>query len=85
MKPATVPYRPSNGTEGLDFQTRFCDRCIWDHRAHEGNLEHGCNILARTLALGVDDDGYPTEWIEDTPYTPGSARCTAFEECGCDR
>jgi hypothetical protein len=70
----TAPYRPSNGTEGIDFQARWCDRCKRDaaYRAGTGN---SCPIVAATLAYNIDEPSYPKEWIRDET----GPRCTAFE------
>ncbi len=74
------PYRPSNGSEGRLFEDWFCAGCVWDHLAHMGDLENGCEIFARALAFNVGDDWYPTEWViaED-----GYPTCTAFDPDGC--
>ena len=80
-KPGTPgPYRPPNGTEGRNFEDWFCAGCVHDHEAHMGKLEDGCTIFARSLALNLRDDGYPTEWVvaED-----GFPACLAFDPDGC--
>jgi len=76
-----APYRPSNGSEGRDFDKRFCDRCKRDE-AYRVGLGHsslpdadGCEILAAALAFGADETPYPKEWIEDA----SGPRCTAFD------
>lgn len=76
------PYRPANGTDGMDFMDSFCDRCVRDRAfqkwyAGEGPEADSCPILAATCIYNVDDPQYPKEWIEDE-YGP---RCTAFEPC----
>lgn len=72
------PYRPSNGTEGADFQDFYCDRCARDaafrETDYEGDPALGCQILADTFCYSVDDPKYPKEWITDER----GARCTAF-------
>lgn len=72
------PYRPSNGTEGADFQGRFCDHCARDavfrETDYEGDPALGCQILADTFCFEVTDQEYPKEWIEDEQ----GPRCTAF-------
>ena len=78
MPTATRPYRPSNGSEGMDFMDAFCCRCAKSD--HDGA---GCDISDRTMWLNVTDPDYPTEWIEDVaryPFT--NPRCTAFEQKG---
>ena len=66
------PYRPSCGTEGMDFMDRFCDRCT---KAATGVGEAGCPILNATFFYLVSDPRYPKEWVQDE----AGARCTAFE------
>lgn len=77
----TKPYRPSNGTEGMMFTARFCDRCKRDEPARRDDFENGCPIYAATMAYELDDAKYPREWIVNAigdPYD-ATARCTAFE------
>ena len=64
-------YRPANGTEGEMFMEDFCYQCTRD------DLEKDllCPIIARTMALDVDDEGYPDEW----QYIDGQPVCTAFD------
>lgn len=83
---ATVPYRPSNGTEGEIFMSRFCARCKRDAKFQETqDAEDGCPILADSFFYGIDDPKYPKEWIIDPDAPPmwanqrGAPRCTAFE------
>lgn len=72
-------YRPANGTEGEGFVARWCGKCARDaaFRADEGN---SCQIVAATMAFGITDPQYPTEWIigERGPV------CTAWEPCPDD-
>jgi hypothetical protein len=72
------PYRPSSGSEGADFQERFCIHCERDRAFREtdylGDAALGCQILAATYRYAVDHPDYPKEWIEDER----GARCTAF-------
>lgn len=71
------PYRPSNSTDGCAFEAKFCARCEAgrEWREHERNA---CDIQCRALAFGIEDDGYPSEWIEEE----SGPRCTAFREEG---
>jgi hypothetical protein len=68
------PYRPANGTEGEDFQDRFCRQCINDREFRE-TCTGGCDILFRALLYGPEDAGYPTEWQFGWD---GKPTCTAF-------
>ncbi len=69
-------YRPSCGSEGVDFQLKYCDRCK-DDEGYRLGVSGGCHILADTLALGKDDPKYPKEW---TYNEDGQPTCTAFKE-----
>lgn len=68
-------YRPSNGTEGADFQARFCNRCKRDRewREHERNP---CFIWTGALCFNTEDEHYPAELQYDES---GAPTCTAFE------
>ena len=69
-------YQPSNGSEGMAFQDKFCDRCIhekWNHTQQDGDRK--CDILNRTMIHDVKDPEYPEEWIEDPEKGP---LCTKF-------
>lgn len=58
------PYRPSNGTEGEAFESRWCDRC-----AHHDPDGDACDILLR-----AHFNEQPDEWI----YVNDTPTCTAF-------
>lgn len=64
-------YRPSNGTEGMQFMSEFCDHCI--HENHEKGKF--CKIVGMTMALDPFEEGYPTEWKYDAL---GHPTCTAY-------
>lgn len=78
----TRPYRPSNGSEGMEFEDRFCDRCKRDakyRRTQDG--KDGCRILLYVGMYQADDLQYPKEWVQNKygdPYS-STARCTAFQ------
>lgn len=75
----TRSYRPSNGTEGMDFMDKFCLRCERDRKFRETqDGEDGCPIVADTFVYETDDHRYPKEWICEEDFS--EARCTAFEE-----
>lgn len=79
--PQTRPYRPSNGTEGMIFEDRFCDRCKREakyRRTQDG--ADGCRIatMAHTFDIGAPE--YPKEWVVSLGDTTDmTARCTAFQ------
>jgi hypothetical protein len=63
-------YRPSNGTEGERFMSKYCYNCEHD------NDQDGCPILMRTMIYDVHDKEYPVEWV--TSDTDGAV-CVAYE------
>lgn len=65
VKP-TGPYLPSNGTDGYEFTSRFCEKCQKDLAAGP----EGCEILLMAL-LGEQ----PEEW----QWIDGAPTCTAFQ------
>jgi hypothetical protein len=65
------PYRPSNGTEGHDFQSRWCGHCANDD-VDEDML---CPILGNALF-----GDQPAEWV----YRNRQPTCTAFVRFGDD-
>lgn len=73
---ADGPYRPSNGTEGEMFYSAFCAHCTKE-REHRTTGEGGCDIYLRTMAFGLGDAEYLTEWVLDID---GTGKCTAWEE-----
>ena len=68
-------YRPSNGTEGEDFQEHWCAHCARDAAFRDNpDSGDGCPIVAATFVFQIDEPEYPEEWIEDDR----GPRCTAF-------
>lgn len=77
-KPAGEKYRPSNGSEEMDFMSQWCDRCFHDRHYQETQEPGtGCDILARAFIFLVDEEGYPGEWQWNERGYPC---CTAFTE-----
>jgi len=71
-----IPYRPSNGTEGDIFMSRWCAQCKADQARREGDEDDdGCLIVVMTMAVDIAEPDYPKEWRSDGPSGP---RCTAF-------
>ena len=62
-------YRPSCGSEGADFMTHWCGRCVRDQ-------DGGCPFAGMAMAFRIEDPEYPRVWREDGPAGP---RCTAFD------
>ena len=72
-KYAGKPYRPSNGTEGEMFMDSFCYQCVHDDEFQRTG-ENGCETLAKTLVLNIDDEEYPKEWVRDDKGYPICAK-----------
>ena len=64
-------FQPSNGTQGMDFMARWCERCA---KYRNGR----CGILGRSMLYEPGDAKYPVEWR----YVDGKPACTAFTEPG---
>ena len=62
-------WRPSNGTEGDLFTSRWCDECV-------RNMPGLCSILAATMVYEEDSEHYPSEWQHGDD---GQPKCAAFE------
>lgn len=69
-------YRPSNGSEGEAFMGVWCSKCERDRARREDHDADGCEIIALTMALSIDDPNYPSEWIISPDH--GRPICTAF-------
>lgn len=67
-------YRPSNGSEGVDFDDRWCAHCTRDAAFRDDDMKDGCPIIAAAFLYDIDQPEYPKEWIEDDK----GPRCTAF-------
>jgi len=67
---AGKPYRPSNGTEGMMFMEKFCDRCQRDALYRKTGWD-GCEIIDASLVDGAK------EWTHDAEGRP---TCTEFEK-----
>ena len=65
-------YRPSSGSEGVWFESKFCAQCV---RQPLDPNDGGCLIQLNAMCFEIDEDEYPQEWIlqNDAPY------CTAFD------
>lgn len=73
------PYRPSNGTEGDIFMSRFCFECTRCNM-EEDAAGPPCGILGRALGYSLGDPEYPAEWIQDDHGPRCTALTTAPEE-----
>ena len=70
------PYRPSNGSEGEAFMSVWCAKCERDRAHREDQNADGCEIIALTMAFGIDDPKYPDAWIISPDH--GRPICSAF-------
>lgn len=66
-----TPYRPSNGTEGMIFEEKFCNKC---------KKVDNCNIFFDAMDYDEDDPRYPKELILEDENDIFSGTCTAYEE-----
>lgn len=73
------PYRPSNGTEGVDFMERWCFRCKRDAAFQADHDAEGCPILSDSFIKEVPEWVYDPETYFKTGEGEGAPRCTAFE------
>jgi hypothetical protein len=72
MKSRT-PYRPSNATEGFEFEERFCRHCIRESMtAYRGESDNHCPHLVKG-ACRTDHNG---KWF----LVDGHPVCTAFKD-----
>ena len=63
------PYRPSNGTEGMIFEDRFCNGCRKQSKP--------CRIWGNALLFEAGDKHYPKQLTYDDEGYP---TCTAFDD-----
>jgi hypothetical protein len=71
---AGKPFRPPNGTAGMDFEAQWCDRCERDRMWNELSIDP-CEIHNDAIANLVGEEGYPPQWVHDERGYP---KCTAF-------
>lgn len=74
----TIPYRPSNGTEGATFERDFCGRCEYskEERRPNADMADGCTIQGNAMVYDIGHPLYPKEWVTDPNFQ--NARCTRF-------
>lgn len=70
------PYRPSNGTEGMIFESKFCNNCK-NYLDEFDELK--CPIWLNAGLFDIGDDDYPVELIYEDENNIYSGTCTAFE------
>lgn len=62
-------YRPSNGSEGMDFEEAYCLKCDYGQN---------CPIHDLTMIFNEDEDDYPNQWR----YVDKRPTCIAFVKSG---
>ena len=72
-----APWRPANGTEGADFESRWCRHCRHDEGFGHWENEFGEDIEGRCGIRGAGLWGVqPPEWL----VRNGMPWCTAYQE-----
>lgn len=72
------PYRPSNGTEGDWFLSKFCLHCIHGKYEHTGDvIDNPCEIITASFFSEIGTSTYPPEWVYDDNEEP---TCTAWRK-----
>lgn len=77
-------YQPSNASEGESFISDWCGYCERD-KCQNGSKpmdecfgDDFCEILGATMAFGINDEEYPSEWVK----IDGAPQCRAFVQLG---
>lgn len=68
-------YRPSNGTEGMIFEEKFCMNCFHCDPNPDGPKQ--CEILLNMMSFDTNDAEYPKELIYDEN---GKGICTNYKK-----
>lgn len=63
MPNETIPYKPSNGGDGVWFELTYCGNCT--HQNPDPNQNPQCNIKAYALCCHPSEPEYPKEWVCD--------------------
>lgn len=64
-------YKPSNGTEGEIFFSKFCYRCknyVYDEET--GSDDCILNLILAAEINDIDDPDYPDQWTYDKDNKP---------------
>jgi hypothetical protein len=72
-------YRPSSGTEGEWFMSRWCCQCQRASAMRESEPIEACAIVAATFLYSVDHPKYPDAWRYDKD---GAPICDQFVQMG---
>lgn len=68
-------YRPSTGTEALEFKEKFCSQCKRECQPHPDWMVGHCQILVRSVIYETWNATYPRELVLDRK---GSPTCKRF-------
>lgn len=78
--------RPSNGTMGDLWMSRWCYRCIHDHgfsHKPDGDPDEGCEVLVRMFLDEPTPEFVDHDELNVNGWTPDSHECRLFERCPC--
>lgn len=64
-------YRPSNGTEGRQFESIFCSNCTKEQG------KRTCKIWTNAMVYDINDKEYPSQLTYDSKNNPA---CTSFKD-----
>ena len=73
-------YQPSNASEGMSFENKFCYQCKHMDPNPEGKKH--CENLCNTLVFSITDKEYPKEWCYNEADEPC---CTKWENWDWDK
>jgi hypothetical protein len=77
MRSPGEKYRPSNGTEGMGFEEKFCLQCIHCDPNPSGKKQ--CKIWFMALNYETNEPEYPTEWTYDEKGKPTCTNWTKWD------
>jgi len=70
------PFYPSNSTEGIQFDSLWCEKCDRDRAYREDPLkEKSCRYLRDAMIYDCKTEGYKHQWFYDKSDQPF---CAAF-------
>lgn len=63
-------YCPSNGTEGMVFESKFCDHCIHEN----AELQKYCDLATNAHFFHPTEREFPIEWVR----SGNGPSCTSY-------
>lgn len=72
MRQPGEKYRPGSGSEGMWFESQFCDHCL-----HDNGDTKCCDIIMMAMGFDITDKEYPQEWVYDEQ---GKPTCTKYQK-----